>query len=280
MPYRPTRISKTDAGRVLNAVLDAGINYINTAIDYGNSEEFIGSSIAHRRSEYIIASTCGCVPGERHDAEHVHTRANVRRGVEHSLRTLKTDYLDVVQFHQSLRREEFNAVGAMDELMALRDEGKVRFIGVSTFLPRTIEHVAMSAFDVFQIPYSALQRDHEEVITEASDAGIGIVVRGGIARGTPEDWQGRRYTMVPNETLLGYWEQARLDELRDGMSRTAFMLRFTLSNPSLDTTIVGTVNLEHLQDNVAAAVMGPLPDDVVAEAKRRLTAVGARGSHQ
>ena len=134
----------------------------------------------------------------------------------------------------------------------------------------------MGVFDAFQIPYSALQRDHEDAISRASQAGLGIVIRGGLARATPDDWSGRRYYMLANETMRSYWEEAKLDELLDGMTRTAFMLRFTLSNPDLDTTIVGTSSIEHLRDNVATANKGPLPEDVVVEAKRRLTAAGAR----
>ena len=63
--------------------------------------------------------------------------------------------------------------------------------------------------------------------------------------------------MVSNETMRDYWDTAKLDELLDGMSRTAFMLRFTLSHPGLDTTIVGTSSVEHLRDNLAAAADGP-----------------------
>jgi aryl-alcohol dehydrogenase-like predicted oxidoreductase len=161
--------------------------------------------------------------------------------------------------------------------MHLRDEGKVRFIGVSGVLPTLREQIAMGVFDAFQIPYSAMQREHETVITEASDAGAGVIVRGGVARGIPEDFAGgRNYYMVPSERMQAYWQEARLDELLDGMGRAAFLLRFTLSHPGLDTTIVGTRSVEHLRDNLAAAAQGPLPDDVVAEAKRRLAAAGAR----
>src|SRR5687768_7370662 len=88
-----------EAGAVLNAVLDAGINFIDTSIDYGRSEELIGAYIANRRSEYFIATKCGCIPGEMDDVQHVHTAANIRAGVEHSLRTLRTDYIDLLQVH-------------------------------------------------------------------------------------------------------------------------------------------------------------------------------------
>ena len=271
-------ISDEDNGKLLNLVLDKGINFIDTSIDYGRSEELIGTFIAHRRSEYVLASKCGCVPNAPQGSPHVHTAKNIREGVEHSLRTLKTDYLDVVQFHRSLGREEFDSEGALAELLKLRDEGKARFVGVSGVLPTLHEQIDMGVFDVFQIPYSALQREHEDVITKASDAGMGIIIRGGVARGTPDDWEGRRYYMLPNETMQDWWDSSKLDELLDGMTRMEFMLRFTLSHPGLDTTIVGTSNTEHLDDNIAAATKGPLPDDVIAAAKDRLTAAGAQSA--
>ena len=108
-------ISDEAAGKVLNTVLDAGINFIDTSIDYGRSEELIGKFIAHRRSEYVLASKCGCVPNAPQGSDHVHTAQNIRNGVEHSLRLLKTDHLDLVQFHRSLSESEFHAEGALEE---------------------------------------------------------------------------------------------------------------------------------------------------------------------
>ena len=81
--------------------------------------------------------------------------------------------------------------------------------------------------------------------------------------------------MLPNTTMQNWWEGAKLDDLLDGISRIEFMLRFTLSHPGLDTTIVGTRSTKHLDDNIASAIKGPLPADVVTEAKNRLTAAGA-----
>src|SRR5215475_14950321 len=101
---RGPAIADEDAGRLLNAVLDAGINLIDTSIDYGRSEELIGRFIAHRRAEYFLASKCGCVPDAPMGAEHIHTAQNIQAGVERSLRRMKTDYLDLVQFHRSLTR--------------------------------------------------------------------------------------------------------------------------------------------------------------------------------
>jgi aryl-alcohol dehydrogenase-like predicted oxidoreductase len=270
---RGPEITDAEAEKILNGVLDAGINFIDTSIDYGRSEELIGRFIAHRRKEYFLASKCGCVVGGA-QGEHVHTAANIRRGVENSLRLLNTDRLDLVQFHRSLTKREFEEEGALQEAIKLKEEGKVRFLGVSGTLPNLVEQVGMGVFDAFQIPYSALQREHEDVIAYAAKAGAGTIIRGGVARGAPTDWQ-RTYYMVPGTTLKDRWEQARLDELLDGSTRIEFTLRFTLSHPGLSTTIVGTRNLEHLQENVRFAKKGPLPTNVVVEAKRRLAAAGS-----
>lgn len=270
------QISDEEARKVLNAVLDAGINLIDTSIDYGRSEELIGRFIAHRRSEYFLASKCGCVPGAGMGAQHIHTAENIRRGVENSLRLMKTDYLDLVQFHRSITRREFEEHGALDCALSLKQEGKVRFIGVSGTLPNLDEQIGMNVFDVFQIPYSALQRDHENVIARASRAGAGILIRGGVARGAPTDWNSRSYYMIASATMRQRWEKARLDELFGEMDRMEFILRFTLANPNLDSTIVGTRDPAHLRQNIEAALKGPLPEDVVREAMTRLDQAGSR----
>lgn len=270
------QISDEQAQKVLNGVLDAGINLIDTSIDYGRSEELIGRFIAHRRSEYFLASKCGCVPGAGMGAEHIHTAENIRRGVENSLRLMKTDHLDLVQFHRSITRREFEEHGALDCALGLKQAGKVRFIGVSGTLPNLDEQIGMKVFDVFQIPYSALQRDHENVIARASRAGAGILIRGGVARGAPSDWNSRSYYMIASATMRRRWEEARLDEMLGGMDRMEFMLRFTLANPDLDSTIVGTRDLAHLRQNIEAALKGPLPEDMVREAMKRLDQAGSR----
>jgi len=273
---RGPEVSEEEADKLLNAVLDAGISFIDTSIDYGQSEERIGKFISHRRTEYFLASKCGCVPDAPMGSDHVHTAENIRAGVENSLRRLRTDHLDLVQFHRSLTQKELEADGALQELLKLREEGKVRFLGVSGTLPNLDEQIDMGVFDAFQIPYSALQREHEGVIARAAAAGAGIIIRGGAARGAPTDWEGKLYYMVSPDEMRRRWELARLDDLLGDMSRMEFTLRFTLSNPDLDTTIVGTKDPGHLRDNVAAALKGALPDELYQEAKRRLAEAGSR----
>ena len=267
------------AGKLLNAVLDAGINFIDTSPDYGASEESIGQHLSGRRREFFLASKCGCPVGDAGEGarrEHVFTRQNVRAGVEQSLRRMKTDHLDIVQFHASPPRSVLEENEAVEELKDLRREGKIRFLGMSGTLPNLTDHIAMGVFDAFQIPYSALEREHEGAISEAAAAGAGTIIRGGVARGTP-DAPEERLSRLPEPFRQTYqqrrdrWEEAKLDDLLDGASRTEFMLRFTITHPGMHTTIVGTANPDHLADNVAAAAKGPLPHDVYEEAKTRLT---------
>src|SRR6202046_5045311 len=188
---RGPAIDDADAGRVLHAVLDGGINLIDTSVDYGRSEELIGRYLRDRREEYFLASKCGCpldVPAAATPpCAHDYRPANVRADVEQSLRRLNTDRLDLVQVHMSPSRAQLEGEGDGDTLQSLRDEGKVRFIGMSGTLPHLADHIEMGVFEVFQIPYSAVQREHEDLITAAASAGAGTLIRGGVARGGPAD---------------------------------------------------------------------------------------------
>src|ERR1700678_2268391 len=105
---RGPAIDDDEAGRLLNAVLDGGINLIDTSIDYGRSEELIGRYLGHRRDEYFLASKCGCLIGDAAAAApggppfpHDFSAGNIRAGLEQSLRRLQTDRIDLVQVHVS-----------------------------------------------------------------------------------------------------------------------------------------------------------------------------------
>jgi aryl-alcohol dehydrogenase-like predicted oxidoreductase len=274
-PGRLTPVTEEQADTILNAVLDAGINFIDTSPDYGPSEEYIGRFVSHRRAEFFIATKCGC-PVSSTSGDHEYTPENITAAVDQSLQRMHTDYLDLVEFHGTPSRRVLEQLGAIETLRDLQRAGKIRFFGASSTLPRLAELLAMDVFDAFQIPYSALQREHEAVITEAARAGAGTVIRGGAVRGAPapeKAWSVRRLPEVDPARPQAYWERGGLDDLLDGMGRMEFILRFTLSHPDLDTAIVGTANHKHLAANVEAVRKGPLPPDLLAEAKRRLNAI-------
>ncbi len=193
------------------------------------------------------------------------------RGLEISLKRLRRDSVDVMQLHNP-SVAECEAGGLVDALQEMRRNGQVRFIGVSTVLPDLPTYLDWSVFDVMQIPYSALERGHEEWITRAGEAGVGIVIRGGVAQGEPGSGRG-------SADRWAVFERAGLDELREaGEGRSAFVLRYTLSHPHAHTIIVGTTRPEHLRENVAAVRRGPLPRDTLAESKRRLDEAGERAA--
>src|SRR5215217_6471225 len=264
-------VTEEQAETILNTVLDQGINFIDTANDYGRSEEFIGKYISHRRGEYFLATKCGCTVVRQDentdDTPHVWTRDNLFRGLNESLQRMKTDMIDIMQLHNPPvgETEKNHLVDALKDMQA---QGEVRFIAISTTLPHLPVYLDWGVFDTFQIPYSALERDHEEWISRSAEAGIGTIIRGGVARGEVGVGLG-------NEERWKKFEDAKLDEFLDpGESRTAFLLRFTLSHPNVDTIIEGTLYPEHLQENLAAAQKGPLSADVYEEAKRRLERIG------
>jgi aryl-alcohol dehydrogenase-like predicted oxidoreductase len=266
-----------DLGRLLNAVLDGGINLIDTSPDYGRSEELIGRYVSHRRDEFFLASKCGCLielpAGATPPYPHDYSPANVRAAVERSLTRLRTDRLDLVQVHMSPSKDTLEANGTVETLKELQAEGKTRFIGMSGILPELPDHIAMGVFDAFQIPYSAVQRDHEDLITEAAADGAGTLIRGGAARGAASEEKNWSTAPLTQQAGVGQrnWESAGIEDLLagSGMSRQEFILRFTLSHPGLSTTIVGTSSLDHLKANIGVAEKGPLPADLYAEAKTR-----------
>lgn len=251
---------------MVRRVVDSGITLIDTANDYGNSEAMIGIAIADRYSQVTISTKCGCSPNR-----HAWTRDNLFRGLDESLERLQTDRIDVMQLHGATV-EDCNRHGTVEALQEMREQGLVAWIGASTNLPDVRTFIDWGVFDVFQLPYSALDRTHEEWIAEAAKAGAGVLIRGGVALGEPGVGSGS----------AGVWrafEQAGLDDLREpGESRTAFMLRFTASHPFAHCNLVGTTNPRHLRENIEAMLQGPLSEDVHEEAKRRLDAVGVTPS--
>ena len=262
-------VNDHDAERFLNAVLDAGINFIDTSPDYGASEERIGRFIGSRRREFYLATKCGCVYTQREDhleLDHVWKPDVIRRNLETSLQRLRTDYVDVLQFHggdaETLQRE-----GLIDLLTNLRDQGLVRFIGASSSLPNLSALIELGVFDTFQIPYSCLAPQHHDLICRAGESGAGIILRGGIGQGGPD-------AEIQRPALNEVWEKARLEELRpNDMTAAELILRYTLSHLHCHTTIVGTCNFAHLAENLKAAARGPLPVELVSEITARVAKV-------
>ena len=205
--------------RILNGVLDAGVNYIDTAPAYGLSEARIGRSISHRRCEYLLGTKVGeqFSNGESH---YDFSALAVRKSVERSLHRLKTDVLDIVLVHA--HRDDVSILNETDlvsELNAMKDRGLVRAIGFSS---KTAEAARMAILwaDLIMVEYHLDDTSHTAVMKEASQRGVGVVVKKGLASGR----------LDPQEAI-GH----------------------VLRNPSVTSLLIGTLNLSHLQDAVQCA---------------------------
>jgi aryl-alcohol dehydrogenase-like predicted oxidoreductase len=232
-------IADSQAQRILNAVLDSGIS--------------------HRRSEFFLATKCGCNPAERN---HIWTRDHLLKNIHTSLEQMRTDHVEILQLHNP-KPEDVRAAGLVDVLRDIQAQGLTRHVSISTTLPHLSEFLAMGVFDTMQIPYSCLQPEHHEAITQAAQKGTGIIIRGGIGMGGPG-------SAVPNRVPMPVWEKAGLAALCSDMEPDELILRYTLSHPHCHTTIVGTLNPDHLAKNLQAANRGPLPADLCAEIRRRV----------
>lgn len=170
-----TAAGRSQAIETVHAALDAGINYIDTAPSYGNgnSESIIGEATQERREQFVLATKVGyggLAPSD------------VTASVEASLKRLRTDVADVVQFHGGMYTDDdvrhILDDGLLDALVALRDRGLVRFIGFTTEEPWTAKPlIATGAFDVIQVRYNLIyQAAALHVLNEAVEADMGVAI--------------------------------------------------------------------------------------------------------
>ena len=257
------------AEKLLNAVLDAGINFIDTARSYGRSEEFIGRYISHRRSEYFLATKCGRRWRDDPPGGSELSRAAMVDSLDRSLALMATDHVDVLQL-QGGTVEQAEQYGCVETLRDLQAQGKTRFIGVSATLPDLDRYIDMDIFDAFQIVYSALEPEHEPSITRAAEHGAGTIIRGGATKGAPVRETGRGGEFP---TVRGRWESSSLSTLLSGRDPVETLLRYAVGHPSAHTFIVGTQDLRHLRANVAAVEKGPLDAELQSAIRARVAKV-------
>src|SRR5207237_7379415 len=130
-------VTDEQAETILNAVLDSGVSFIDTANDYGLSERYIGQFISRRRDEYFLATKCGCTVVRRDEftdeTPHVWTRDNLLRGIDESLHRMRTNFVDLLQLHNPTV-DQVQEGDLVDVLPEMRDSGRARLIGVSSTL--------------------------------------------------------------------------------------------------------------------------------------------------
>jgi aryl-alcohol dehydrogenase-like predicted oxidoreductase len=243
--------------RVLGSALDAGLNCIDTAECYLESEELIGRAVAGRRASYYLFSKCGHasgLDGPDWDA------SMLSKSIDRSLQRLRTDHLDLLQLH-SCSKEILERGEVIEVLQRARDEGKTRFIGYSGDSTDALYAVESGAFDTLQTSINIADQEALELtLPRARERGMGVIAKRPIANAV---WKNK--TKPANEYVLPYWERLNklqydfLDgNLRDAISRA---LRFTLSVEGVSTAIVGTTKPERWRENAELLQAGPLPKE-------------------
>ncbi|MCH8004764.1 MAG: aldo/keto reductase [Planctomycetes bacterium] len=205
--------------RLLEGVLDLGINLIDTAPAYGLSEQRIGRAVSHRRRDYVLSTKVGETFTEGRSTFDFSQRA-VRQSVQRSLRRLKTDVIDLLLIHSEGNEQALlQDTDIVQTLRDLRDRGLVRAIGLSA---KTVQgaRAALGWADVIMVEYHLQDRSHAGVIAEAARADVGVLIKKGLASGR----------LDPTEAI-----------------------RFVLETPGVSSLLVGGLSIDHLRHNIRLA---------------------------
>jgi aryl-alcohol dehydrogenase-like predicted oxidoreductase len=269
-------VADTVVDSLLNAALDQGLNVIDTAECYMNSEEKLGRALQGRRQQCLLFTKCGHAPpippaGLLTRAGRKLSRPVARAlgriladwdprllegSIDRSLRRLRTDWIDVIQLH-SCSEETLRDGGVIEVLQRARQAGKARCIGYSGDGAAALYAVQSGQFDTLQTSINiADQQAIDLTLPLAAERGMGVIAKRPVANAV---W---RYDRKPDNAYHHtYWD--RLQELRyrflqEEAEAVKTALRFTLSVPGVHTAIVGTTNADHWRKNVQYIAEGAL----------------------
>ena len=274
---------QSDVDRVVHAALDRGVNFFDTAEGYnaGRSEESLGKALGRRRDEAIVETKIapdGCTPD------------GIRERCDASLRRLDTDVIDIYLVHWPI--EDHSVPDAFETLASLREEGKIRAIGVSNFGVRQLTEALATGvrIDVNQLHYSLFARAIEsEVVPLCLEHNIGVEPYMPLLQGLlagkyatvdeiPEDRRRTRHFSgerpgtghgEPGAEKECFDALAAIGELaqREGVSMSELALAWTAAKPGVVSVLAGVRNLEQLEANARGCALDLAPE-VVAELDR------------
>jgi aryl-alcohol dehydrogenase-like predicted oxidoreductase len=259
-------ISLGAAKRLLNEVLDSGINVIDTAECYSTSEELIGEAIAARRKDFYLFTKCGHESGWTYPDWRPES---LFRSVERSLKRLKTNCVDLIQLH-SCSEAELRQGKVIETLQRMRERGYTRYIGYSGDSKAALFAAESEQFDVLQISVSIADQEALELVLPAAEQrSLGVMAKRPLANMAwhngdrpPSDSYGRTY-----------WERLqrlKYDFLQGDLNQAvSTALRFSLSVPGVHTAIVGTTKPERFAENATAVEAGRLSDQAYENIRAR-----------
>jgi aryl-alcohol dehydrogenase-like predicted oxidoreductase len=272
--------------KTLETCLEVGINFIDTADVYGwgHSEKLIGEVFKGKRDKVIIASKVGNRVNENGEWIKDFSAQWVRQAIEHSLRRLQTDYIDIYQLHSPHADFEYSpeVFQVFDDL---KKEGKIRFYGVSI---GPVEHGLQIAHiekgDVFQVVYNLLQRNPEKELFKVSlKKDFGIIARVPLASGflTGKFATGHRFH---EEDHRNDWTAEQIDNTIGKVEKLSFLaasgrrtmaqasLQFCLAQRAVSTCIPGAKTPAQLIMNAKSSDLIPLSKEELKEIDRVLSA--------
>ena len=257
---------------LLGAAIDAGLNVIDTAECYEDSEALIGAALGARRSEVHLLTKCGHPRGYGRGDWRA---ASLRSSIERSLKRLRTDRLDLIQLH-SCDLSELRKGEAITALERARERGLTRYIGYSGDGEAARFAVECGRFDTLQTSVSVADQEALELTLPAAvKQQLGVIAKRPIANAA---W---RYARRPAEPYhQAYWTRLRtLDYpfLRDAERAVSVALRFTLAAPGVHTAIVGTKRPGRWAENARLLEAGPLPAAEIQRIRARWQEVAEPG---
>jgi aryl-alcohol dehydrogenase (NADP+) len=266
-----------DSARIIRKALDAGVNLIDTADTYGDSEDVVGQAIKGRRDDVVLATKFGRPAGQGPNRQGA-SRRWIITAVENSLRRLQTDYIDLYQLHRP-----DPGTGIEETLSALTDlirSGKVRAIGASQTPASGIidaqwaaERRGLQRFSAEQPVYSLLNRGIErEILPSIERFGMGALVWGPLGQGLltgrvrkNQDNDLRRAGLtrhLSDERRLDAVEQLVPLAEEAGLPMTHLAMAFTIAHPGVTSALLGARTMDHL-DGLLAGLYVTLTDDVL-----------------
>ncbi|MCB1021146.1 MAG: aldo/keto reductase [Acidobacteria bacterium] len=280
-----SQVTPTDAHRMVDKWLDAGLNFIDTANVYndGLAEQITGDCLKGRRDKVVLASKVRGAMGDPVRYEGLSAKA-MRTSVEESLSRLQTDYLDLLYLHMPDPATPIEET--LETLSALQREGKVRYGATSNYAAwQVCEMFSLCDRNGWPYPavsqpmYNALARGIEqEYIPFARKFGVSLVVYNPLAGGLLTGKQSLQTGPIAgtrfdgNERYLDrYWhpgyfkavEEMKKISANYGRSIIEIALRWLLDHEIVDSVILGASRMEHLEANIAAAESAPLTREIL-----------------
>lgn len=256
---------------LLIAALDQGLNVIDTAECYADSEEMIGAAVSKRRNDFYLFTKCG--HGTTY-TEEKWSKQEITESIDRSLKRLQTDHLDLIQLH-SCNEAILRKGDVIEALQEAKTAGKTRFIGYSGDGSDAVYAINTDAFDTLQTSVNiADQQGLDLTIPLAVAKNMGVIAKRPIANAA---WRSK--TKPENSYIQPYWErlqQLKYDFINGNPTESVEKaLRFTLSVPGVHVAIVGTTKPGRWRENADLLAQGPLSKDEF-EAIRRTWATTAK----